>query len=165
MLRVISLRMRGAFWRFWCLAFVSYCGSKPFVNHHCKFKAEMLLGRNVNFNGARILGGGKVLIGDNFHSGFGLTILTANHNFHGDSIPYDKAVIKKDVTVADNVWVGIDVLILPGVKIGEGVIVQAGSVVSGNVPDLAIVGGNPAKVIKWRDKEHYYRLKSDGKFL
>lgn len=165
MLRLISAKMRSVFWSVWSLAFAVFHGPKPIVNRRCKFKAEMFLGKNVNFNGAKVLGGGKVIIGDNFHSGYGLTLLTANHNFNGEAIPYDKDIIKKDVVIGDNVWFGINVLVLPGAKVGEGVIVQAGSVVSGNVPDLAIVGGNPAKVIKYRDKNHYYRLKSDGKFL
>ncbi|MBR5589795.1 MAG: 2,3,4,5-tetrahydropyridine-2,6-carboxylate N-succinyltransferase, partial [Phascolarctobacterium sp.] len=54
--------------------------------------------------------------------------------------------------------------ILPGTHIGEGVIVQAGAVVHGEIPPYAIVGGNPAKVFKYRDIEHYNKLKAEGKF-
>ena len=53
---------------------------------------------------------------------------------------------------------------LAGVTIGEGAIIQAGSVVVSNIPDYAIAGGHPAKVFKYRDIEHYTKLKSEGKF-
>ncbi|MDT8904340.1 maltose O-acetyltransferase [Pseudomonas sp. NFACC09-4] len=125
----------------------------------------MILGANANFNGARTYGGGKVYIGENFHSGLGLKILTQSHNYRGESIPYDKTVIVKDVVIGDNVWFGMDVMVLPGVRIGEGVIIQAGSVVSKSIPDLAIAGGNPAEVIRFRDKDHYLKMKQDGRYL
>jgi acetyltransferase-like isoleucine patch superfamily enzyme len=57
------------------------------------------------------------------------------------------------------------VIIIPGVTIGEGAIIAAGSVVVKDVPDFAIVGGNPAKIIKYRNIETFNRLKADGKFL
>jgi len=53
---------------------------------------------------------------------------------------------------------------LGGVRIGEGAIVQAGSVVVHDIPKCAIVGGNPAKVFKYRNKVHYYELKKAGRF-
>lgn len=138
---------------------------RPKINGFCKFGAVLILGRNANFNGARTYGAGKIYIGDNFHSGTGLKILTQSHNYSGSSIPYDDTVIIKDVTIGDNVWFGIDVMVLPGVRVGEGVIIQAGSVVSKSIPDLAIAGGNPAEVIRFRDKNHYFKMKQDGCFL
>lgn len=56
----------------------------------------------------------------------------------------------KPVTVGDDVWIGQRALILPGVSIGTGAIVAAGSVVTRDVPPFAVVAGNPAKVIKDR---------------
>lgn len=55
---------------------------------------------------------------------------------------------KKDIEIGHDVWIGINSTILPGVKIGNGVTVLTGAVVSKDVPDYAIVGGNPAKIIK-----------------
>nr|WP_141412120.1 DapH/DapD/GlmU-related protein [Alistipes communis] len=52
--------------------------------------------------------------------------------------------------IGDDVWIGTRVIILPGVKIGSGAVIAAGAVVSRNVPDFAIVGGIPARVIKMR---------------
>ncbi|RZJ22084.1 MAG: acyltransferase [Acinetobacter sp.] len=137
---------------------------KPIINGSSKFFGNIKFGRNNHFNGAELQGQGGIEIGDNFHSAKGLVILTQNHNWKGEALPYDHTVIKKKVIIGDNVWVGLNVIILPGVTIGEGCIIQAGSVVSKNIPDYAIAGGNPAQVIKLRDLDHYNRLKNDKKF-
>ena len=55
-------------------------------------------------------------------------------------------------------------IILGGVTIGEGAIIQAGSVVCKDVPPLAIAGGHPAAAFRYRDKEHYFKLKEEKKF-
>ena len=136
----------------------------PVINGFCHFGCRLEAGRNVHFNGIRCFGKGTVRIGDNFHSASGLRILTQSHNYRGGALPYDRSVVVKDVIIDDNVWIGMDVLVLPGVSIGEGAIIQAGAVVSKSVPALAIVGGNPALVIKSRDADHYFRLKANGFF-
>jgi acetyltransferase-like isoleucine patch superfamily enzyme len=129
-------------------------------------KKNTYLGKNVNFNGMKIKGNAKVTIGDNFHSGQDCIMITSYHKYDGgDAIPYDtKENIDKDIIIEDNVWLGDRVIVLGGVKIGEGAIVQAGAVVVKDVPKYAIVGGNPAKVFKYRDIEHYEKLKKEGKF-
>lgn len=135
------------------------------VNFYSTVTAATVLGNNVNFNGMAIRGAGKVLIGDNFHSGQDCLILTDNHNYaSGTAIPYDNTVISKDVRIHDNVWLGDRVIILGGVTLEEGVIVQAGNVVTRSVPKYAIVGGHPAQVLKYRDREHYECLKAEGRF-
>lgn len=91
-------------------------------------------------------------------------IITQNHNYEGDMIPYDNTYIFKNVTIGDCVWFGNRVIVVGNVDIGEGAIIAAGAVVTKDVPPLAIAGGNPAKVIKYRDKDHYYKLKSEGRF-
>lgn len=122
------------------------------------------LGDHVNFNGAVFFGGGTVTIGNWFHSGEGLKIFTRNHNYEGDAIPYDSTYVHKPVTIGDCVWIGAYVILLPGTTIGEGAIIQAGSVVHGEIPPMSIAGGNPAKVFAWRDREHYAELKAAGQF-
>ncbi|WP_281322675.1 acyltransferase [Flavobacterium aestivum] len=135
------------------------------VNNPSSVSANTYLGNNVNFNGMQILGEGKVEIGDNFHSGSGCVIITHYHNYNnGTAIPYDNTYYYKDVTIQDNVWLGNNVTILGGVTIGEGAIVQIGSVVTTNVPPMAIAGGHPCKVYKYRDIEHYTKLKNLEKF-
>lgn len=108
---------------------------------------------------------GGVEIGRYFHCGRGLTILSSNHNYNSDDfIPYSPIDILKPVKIDDFVWIGINVLILPGVSIGEGAVIGAGSVVTKDVPAFAIVGGNPARVLKMRDQQKFERLKSEKKF-
>jgi maltose O-acetyltransferase len=138
--------------------------SRPYINGVCKFSASVSGGKNVHFNGSAFYGGGAVEIGENFHSGRGCIFLTANHRYHGEALPYDHHFVKKGITIGDNVWFGINVTVLPGVKVGEGAVIQAGSVVSKSIPPLAIAGGNPAEVIRYRDSEHYYRLKEMERF-
>lgn len=125
---------------------------------------NVVLGRNPSFSGMEIAGRGTVVFGDNFHSGKDCMIITQNHNYEGEAIPYDTTFIIKDVVIGDNVWLGSRVVILGGVTIGEGAIIQAGAVVVNDIPPYAIAGGNPAKVFKYRDKEHYETLKAQGKF-
>jgi chloramphenicol O-acetyltransferase type B len=136
------------------------------VNCKCTFNSKTIFGKNCNFNGIVIRGNGKVVFGDNFHSGHECLILTENHNYDtGNEIPYDKAdEITKEVIIEDNAWIGDRVIILPGVTLGEGAIIQAGSCVVSDIPKYAIAGGHPAKVFKYRDKEHYEKLKKAGKF-
>jgi acetyltransferase-like isoleucine patch superfamily enzyme len=136
-----------------------------FVNAFSCVTKKTTLGKNVNFNGMSIQGGGAVVIGDNFHSGQSCMILTQNHNYEGEKIPYDNTYICKKTIIGNNVWLGHRVIILPGVCIGEGAIIQAGAVVTKDVPMCAKVGGNPAQVFKYRDKEHYEKLKQEEKFL
>ena len=142
----------------------SYNG-RIFIGGKTCLTSKTVLGSNVNFNGMKIRGNGRVIIGDNFHSGEECLIITSNHNFdYGEAIPYDNTNIDKEVVFGDNVWLGSRVLVLGGVTIGEGAIIQAGSVVVKDIPPLAIAGGSPATVFKYRDKEHYYRLKEAGRF-
>ncbi len=135
------------------------------VNRLSSVTKYTYLGVNVNFNGMRISGSGKVTIGDNFHSGRNCLMLSDIHNYDsGTKIPYDETCIKKDIIIEDNVWLGDRVIVLGGVRIGEGAIIQAGSVVVCNIPRYAIAGGHPAKVFSERDIKHYDILKKQGAF-
>ena len=136
------------------------------VNGKTKVNKKTKLGNNVNFNGLTVVGKAAVTIGNNFHSGKGCYIITQNHDYdHGETIPYSAThSIDGPVRIEDNVWLGVGVIILPGVTIGEGAIIQAGSVVVKDIPACAIAGGHPAKVFKYRDIEHYNKLKKEGKF-
>lgn len=139
-------------------------GKRLLVNGQCVFNKNVKVGDYCNFNGIQILGGGNVTIGNYFHSGTECMIITQNHNYEGDAIPYDSSYVFKNVEIGDFVWFGNRVLVLGGVKIGEGSILAAGAVVCKDVPPLAIVGGNPARIIKYRDKEHFEKLKAEKKF-
>jgi len=135
-----------------------YCGGPSCVNK------KTIIKDYVCFNGMFINGGGNVTIGNYFHSGIECMIITQNHDYDtGALIPYGKGYSYKDVIIDDFVWFGRRVTVLPGTHIGEGAIIQAGAVVHGEIPPYAIVGGNPAKIFKYRDKKHFDELKSKGR--
>lgn len=97
------------------LATVKSCGDNLHVNAPCRMNGNTYLGNNVNLNGMAVGGNGKVVIGDNFHSGNECQIITNIHNYdHGTCIPYDASDIQKDVIIEDNVWIGNRVIILGG---------------------------------------------------
>lgn len=86
-------------------------------------------------------------------------ILGGNHNYNS-LLTYPIKVTKFNekveaysngpIIIEDDVWIGMDSIIMSGVKIGKGAVIAAGSVVTKNIPPYAIVGGNPSKVIKYR---------------
>ncbi len=81
-----------------------------------------------------------------------VVILTQNHKFDRLDIPMLEQGFKDEqpVTICDDVWIGVRAIILPGVTVGKGAIIAAGAVVTKDVCEYAIVGGNPARVIKMR---------------
>lgn len=113
-----------------------------------------------------VKGGGKVTIGSGCIISRNVEIWSSNHNYNSidlEAIPYDKRMISKPVTIGENVWIGSRVIILPGVTIGEGVVVGAGAVVTSNVPVGAVIGGNPASILKYRNMENYWELKRQNR--
>lgn len=107
---------------------------------------------------------GGVTIGSGVIISRGVEIWTANHNYDSEdlqSLPYDRRFILKPVSIGDNVWIGSRVTIIPGVSIGEGAVIGAGAVVTHDIPPLAVAGGNPAKVIKYRNEKIYGKLKAE----
>lgn len=159
--RYIKRKVRGIL----VLSYVKSHKGEIFVGGKTKLSRNTVLNKNPSFNGMLINGNGMVVFGDNFHSGHECLILPSIHNYDkGTKIPYDETYIDKDVIIEDNVWFGSRVIVLGGVTIGEGAIIQAGAVVVSSIPACAIAGGNPAKVFKYRDKDHYYNLKEKGLF-
>lgn len=103
---------------------------------------------------------GGVSIGKYFHVGRGLTIFSTNHNYNEPKmIPYDEQTVDGPVVILDFVWCGANVTIVPGVTIGEGAVIGAGAVVTRDIPDCAVVGGNPAIVLKYRNQSAFRILK------
>jgi acetyltransferase-like isoleucine patch superfamily enzyme len=151
-----------------------------FIHQHIKF-----IGVNVRFNGkisidhpvflhignnvhvndnTSIAASGGVIIGDNTHISRNVVIYSHNHNYHGTVLPYDNTHIYKSVIIGQNVWIGTNVCITPGVTIGEGAIIGMGTVVSKDVPPYAIVGNPQTTILKYRNIEHYNKLKNTLSF-
>lgn len=144
---------------------VASYGEEFRVNFPCRFTKNTSIGKCCNFNGINVYGGGSLRIGDYFHSGKRIEIYTDSHNYDkGEAIPYDSTDIYYKVDIGDFVWFGSDVKVLGNVSIAEGAIIQAGSVVVTDIPYCGIAGGNPAKVFKYRDIEHFEELKKKQKF-
>jgi acetyltransferase-like isoleucine patch superfamily enzyme len=113
-----------------------------------------------------IRGEGGLRVGAHVHFGEDILILTSNHNyFQPDCLPYDKVRIAKDVKIEDSVWICDRVIIVPGVTVGEGSVLAAGSVITKDVPPMTVVGGSPAVALRQRDTDHYRFLKSEQRFL
>lgn len=109
------------------------------------------IGKNVVIlNGFQCMSAGGLTIEDDTMISLNCTIATNNHDM------YERNIITcKPVHIKKNVWIGVNVTILPGVTIGENAVVGAGAVVTKDVPDNAIVVGNPARVIKYLDAEKF----------
>jgi maltose O-acetyltransferase len=117
----------------------------------CDYGSNIHVGENffANFD-CVFLDVCDIRIGDNCQVAPGVHIYTATHPLN----PYERNSGKeygKPVRIGDNVWIGGKSVINPGVVIGNNVVVASGSVVTKNVPDNVVVGGNPAKVIKQID--------------
>ena len=92
---------------------------------------------------------GPVCIGSHVNLAQGITVTALNHNFEDTSKRIDEQGIStKPVVIGDDVWIGSNAVVLPGVTIGRHAVVAAGAVVTKDVPDNCVVGGVPAKVIK-----------------
>ena len=148
-----------------------YMATFPNVEKSCRISHKTSIGCKSNLimgefssigNGATIMNTrAKVVIGKHFVSGPGLTIITGDHmpvvgQFLNTVSDADKDLLDvnheydKDVVIEDDVWTGYGVTIMKGVTIGRGSIVAARAMVNKNVPPYCVVGGVPAKVLKFR---------------
>ena len=126
---------------------------------------ELEIGENVHIGeNAFFRAEGGLVIGDNTHFARNVTIYTHSHNYEGKYLPYDDTFNYKKVTIGNNVWVGINVTILPGSTIGDGAIIGAGSTIVGHIPSMSIYGAAKASKIKSRNELHYKKLESNKKF-
>lgn len=112
---------------------------------YCDNGARMRFGKNITINkGATFLSAGIIDIEDEVLIGPDVKIATVNHDLEER---HHKYYFKK-VTIKKNAWICIGAIICPGVTSGENSVVAAGAVVTKDVPDNTVVGGNPAKIIK-----------------
>jgi maltose O-acetyltransferase len=110
---------------------------------------------------------GGLTIGRGVMIGPQVFVQTSTHRWEGpdlEAVPYDHHITRGPVTIGDHAWLGARVLVLPGVTIGEGAVVGAGSVVVADVEPCAVVAGNPARSIRHRDREQFERLRGRTHF-
>ena len=92
---------------------------------------------------------GPVCMGSHVHLAQGITVTALNHNFEDTQLRIDEqGITTKPVVIGDDVWIGANAVILPGVTIGHHTVIAAGAVVTKDVPPYTLAGGVPAKVIK-----------------
>ena len=132
---------------------------------YCDYGVNISVGENFYTNhNVTILDGAKVTFGDNVFIAPDCVFSTAGHPIDTEQRNLGLE-IALPITVGDNVWIGTNVSVLPGVTIGSNVVIGAGSVVNRNIPDGVIAAGNPCRVIRKiteEDKKKYpiYNLKS-----
>ncbi len=129
---------------------------------------QVSIGDNCHFQqGCKLYGkGGGISIGEGTVFSHDIHVFAGNHHYSGDglaSLPYDERFDAKKVVIGKYVWVGARSTIMGGVTIGDGAVIGAASVVTKDVPQGAIVGGNPAKVLKYRDMDEYQKLAAENK--
>ena len=133
-----------------------------FINppFYCDYGSHIEVGKNffANYN-CTIIDVAKVKIGDNCQMAPNVAIYTAGHPLHPVSrnSMYEYGI---SVTIGDNVWIGGNTVIMPGVHIGSNTVIGAGSMVTKDIPDWVVAVGNPCRVIKQiteDDKKYYYK--------
>ena len=117
---------------------------------HIDYPSKLIMGNDVSINrGTIINAGGKIKVGNDVLIGPNVTIYSQNHNFDDVSVKINQqGYIKKEVVIGDNVWIASNATILPGVEIGNNIVIGANSLVSSSILDPGVYVGNPVKKIK-----------------
>lgn len=144
--------------------FLGKSGENLFINppFFCDYGKHIEVGDNffANYN-CTIIDVAKVKIGNNVMLAPNVAIYTAGHPIHPESRNslYEYGI---GVTIGNNVWIGGNVVITPGINIGDNVVIDAGSVVTHDIPDNVVAVGNPCRVMRHitdEDKKFYYKDK------
>ena len=129
---------------------INRCGKHLIVQSNVLISPFIEIGDNAEINEyvrirANVKIGNNVLIAPN------VQLISINHEFSDITVPINLQGEKKGfIEIGDDVWIGTGAIVLPNLKIGKGSIIGAGAIVTKDVPEYAIVGGNPAKIIKYR---------------
>ena len=126
----------------------------------CDYGKHIEIGDNFYANsGCIIIDVARVKIGDNVMFGPNVAVITAGHPIHHE-IRNTKFEYGIPVTIGDNVWIGANAVLLPGVHIGDNTVIGAGSVVTKDIPSGVVAVGNPCKPVREiteEDKLYYYK--------
>lgn len=133
--------------------FIERCGKGVNFEHGAQFNPDLHIGDNSGV-GKNCVVSGETYIGNHVMMGPDCILYSYSHAHDRIDIPMDEQGFEQPtpIHIGDDVWIGARVIILPGVNIGSHCIIGAGSVVTKDVPDYAIVGGAPAKIIRMRNE-------------
>lgn len=137
-------------------ALLAGCGEGTYFDRRCSFKSpeNVTIGNTVAIGPeARLWASprAKLIIEDDVLVGPNVTIVTSNYDTSDRERPvFDRPWLESDVVIGRRSWLAANVVVLPGVTIGEGAVIAAGAVVASSIPPYAIAGGVPAKVLKFR---------------
>lgn len=128
------------------------CAGEVNLEKHVDASSKLTIG-NFSGIGENAYIQGEVHIGDYVMMAKNVKIFTRNHNFSRMDIPMSQQGTQKEkpVLIGNDVWIGDGVMLLPGTHVGNGVVIGGGAVVRGTVPDYAIIIGNPAQIIGYRE--------------
>jgi len=124
----------------------------PYVKIYSEREGQIIIGRNFfsNYNSFIYSNGDNITIGDDCLLGPDVLIINNNHSFEYGKLVREQESFSAPIFIGNDVWIGAKSTILPGVTIGDGAIIAAGSIVNKSVEANTVVGGVPAKFIKKR---------------
>ena len=134
-------------------------GSNSYFGMNCKIFAsefsKVKIGSKASINANVMInarGKGQIIIGNNVLIGPNVVLRSNNHSFDKTNIPIiEQGMNEGEIIINDDVWIGSNAVILPNCKIGKGVIIAAGAVVTSDVESYSVMGGVPANLIKKRE--------------
>ncbi|RBM06883.1 DapH/DapD/GlmU-related protein [Streptomyces sp. PT12] len=128
-------------------------GRGSYVAAGAYLSGTLTAGRDCTMNPYTVVRG-DIRLGDAVRIGAHTSLLGFNHTFSDpDTEVHRQPITSRGIRVGDDVWIGSHVVVLDGVTVGDRAVVAAGAVVTKDVPAGAVVGGNPAKVLRWRVPE------------
>ena len=125
-------------------------GDRSYIAGHAYLTDQVIMGRDCTINAYTVVRG-KITMGDAVRIGAHTSILGFNHTMSDPDVEvFRQPISSQGVQIGSDVWIGSQVVIVDGVTIGDKAMIAAGAVVVKDVPDGAVVGGNPARVLRWR---------------
>jgi acetyltransferase-like isoleucine patch superfamily enzyme len=125
-------------------------GEHSWIAGHALVRGDVEFGAHSTVNPYAMISG-KVRCGDGVRIASHVSIVGFNHGFDDPAVPiHTQKHESLGITIEDDVWIGANAVVLDGVTVGKGAVIAAGAVVSKDVPAMAIVGGVPAKVVRYR---------------
>ena len=127
------------------------CGNNVNIERKAQFAWDLCIGDNSGI-GVNALISPNVIIGNDVMMGPDCMMFTSNHGMERMDIPMwrQASTAPEPIIIGDDVWIGSRVTILPGVHVGNGAVIGAGAVVTKDIPDYEVWGGNPARKLKSR---------------